>query len=107
MAQLSDPDIEARLHRIETVTGKPVILRPVRPACHCFRGRVEERRSCFLVEYRDERPGFFEHHDLIRELLGCIEQRRGQNVTLYDGDVQYVEIVTRRASRRHRPPRQT
>jgi len=107
MAHVSDPDIEARIRRIEDVTGKPVVLRPVRPACHCFRGRVTERSHCFLIEYRDETPGYFWHHDLLRELLSCIEQRRGQSVTLYDGDVQYVEVATRRAFRRSRPPRWT
>jgi len=105
MAHLSDPDIEARIRRIEGVTGKPVILRSVRPSCHCFRGRVTERSNCFLIEYRDETPGYFWDHDLIRELLMCIEQHRGRKVTLYDGDVQYVEVSARRAFRRSRPPR--
>jgi len=100
MARLSDPDIDARIHRIEELTGKPVVLRSVRPCCPCFRGRVTERGGSFLVEYRDETPGYFWHHGLIRELLTCIEQRRGQRITLYDGDVQYVEIP----SPRHRPP---
>jgi hypothetical protein len=105
MAHLSDPDIEARIQRIESVTGKPVIVRPVRPSCRCFRGRVTERSGCFLIEYCDDTPGHFRHHDLLRELLSCIEQHRGQRVTLYDGDVQYVEVATRRAFRRSRPPR--
>ncbi len=105
MAHLSDPDIEARIQRIESATGKPVILRGVRPSCGCFRGRVMERGHCFVIEYRDETPGFFWHHDLIRELLSCIEEQRGQRVTLYDGDVQYVEFTSRRAFRRSRPPR--
>ncbi|MBM3498172.1 MAG: hypothetical protein FJX74_05830 [Armatimonadetes bacterium] len=107
MAHLSDPDIDARIRRIEGVTGKPVILRPVRPSCRCFRGRVVERSHCFLIEYRDEQPGYFWDLDLLRELLDCVEQQRGRNVTLYDGDVQYVEVTTRRPFRRTRPPRRT
>jgi hypothetical protein len=100
----SDPDLEARIHRIEGLTGKPVHLRPVRPPCHCFRGRVTERRHGFLIEYRDEGPGDCRDLGLLRELLDCIEERRGQSVTLYDGDVQYVEVATPRAVRRTRPP---
>jgi len=107
MAILSDPDIEARMRRIEAATGKPVILRSVRSGCDCFRGRVIERAGCFVVEYRDETPGYFWHHDLIRELLACIEQHRGRRVTLYDGDVQYVEVPAQRTSRRSRPSRPT
>lgn len=108
MARVSDPDIDARMRRIERKTGKPVILRAVRPGCPCFRGRVTELSKYFLVEYRDETAGFFWDHDLIRELLTCIEERRGQRITLYDGDVQYLEIPTRsrfgRTSRDPRPP---
>jgi len=107
MERTFDPDTDARIHRIERLTGKPVILRPVRPTCRCFRGRVAEKGGCFLVEYRDETSGYFWHHDVIRELLTCIEERRGQRITLYDGDVQYVELPVRRASQPKRPPQQT
>lgn len=104
MAPVSDPDIDARIRRIERLTGKLVILRAVRPWCPCFRGRVTEHGRHFLVEYRDETAGFLWDHDLIRELLSCIEERRGQKITLYEGDVQYVEIPKRRNARRNPSP---
>jgi hypothetical protein len=107
MSRSLEPDIDARIQRIESLTGKPVVLRPVRPTCHCFRGRVTEKSACFVLEYRDETSGYFWHHDIIRDLLACIEERRGQAITLYDGDVQYVEAPLRRAHKRNHPPRQT
>jgi hypothetical protein len=97
-------DIDERIQRIEQSTGKPVALRAVSPTNCCFRGRVSERGDCFLVEYRDDIAGYFWHHDIIRELLACIEERRGQKITLYDGDVQYVEVPLRRARKGNRPP---
>jgi len=96
--------IDERLRRIEEATGKPVVLRAVRPRQCCFRGRVEERGGCFLVEYCDDNPGCSWDHDIVRELLECIERRRGQKITLYDGDVQYVEVPLQRAHRGRRPP---
>jgi len=89
-------DIAERIGRIEAVHGKTVLLRPVHSALPCFRGRVTEKRDCFVLEYRDDTPGFFWHHDILRELLSCIEEKRGKSVTLYDGDVQYVEVPVRR-----------
>ena len=97
-------EIDERLQRIEEATGKPVVIRAVRPQQCCFRGRVQERGGCFLVEYYDDTPGYFWDHDIVRELLECIERRRGQKITLYDGDVQYVEVPLQRAHRGRRPP---
>jgi hypothetical protein len=96
-------DIAERIRRIETARGKTVILRPVRSTLPCFRGRVTEKRDCFVLEYRDDTPGFFWHHDILRELLSCIEDQRGRSVTLYDGDVQYVEAPVRSVRRGDHP----
>ncbi len=97
-------DISDRIRRIEAAHGKPVVLQSVRSAVPCFRGRMTEKRDCFVLEYRDDNPGFFWHHDIIRELLACIEGQRGKSVTLYDGDVQYVELPLRRARQGNRSP---
>jgi hypothetical protein len=78
----------------------------VRPKCSCFRGRITEKSGSFLVEYRDEGAGYFWHHDVIRELLVCIRDRRGQRITLYDGDVQFVEVPVRKTFKRPRRPEQ-
>lgn len=102
--QPTDNDIDERIKRIEARTGKRILLRPVRVRNPAFRGRVCEKRTHFVLEYRDENPGYFWHHDVLRELLTCIERDVGKTVTLYDGDVQYVEIPLRRARKGNRPP---
>jgi hypothetical protein len=99
-----DDDIDQRIRRIETRTGKRVLLHPVQARNPAFRGRVSERGAHFVVEYRDENPGYFWDRDIVRELLTCIEKGIGKTVTLYDGDVQYVEIPLRRARKGNRPP---
>ena len=99
-----DNDIDQRIQRIEARTGKRLILRSVRTRSAAFRGRVAERRGHIIVEFRDENPGYFWNHDVIRELLTCIEKGIGRTVTLYDGDVQYVELPRRRARKGNQPP---
>jgi hypothetical protein len=99
-----DNDIDERIRRIEARTGKRVLLRAVRARNPAFRGRVSEKGARFVLEYRDETAGYFWDHDIIRELLACIEKGIGKTVTLYDGDVQYVEIPRRRARKGNRPP---
>ena len=98
------PEIDARIARIESSTGKPVVLRPVRPTNCCFRGRVCERQSAFVVEYRNDSDDHAKLYEILRDLLDCIDERRGQKITLYDGDVQYVEIPLHRARKGNRPP---
>ncbi|MGQ9730727.1 MAG: hypothetical protein ACUVX8_05570 [Candidatus Zipacnadales bacterium] len=103
MAPSRDADIEARIQRLEAVTGKRIIVRPVRSRCQCFRGRLTEKAQYIVLEYRDDVPGYFWHHDILHELLDCIEEGRGQQITLYDGDVQYVEVPLHRTRKRPRP----
>ncbi|HJN14342.1 MAG TPA: hypothetical protein QGH10_02565 [Armatimonadota bacterium] len=98
-----NPEIEERIQQIEDTTGKPVMLRPVRPTNCCFRGRVAEKQSCFLIEYRDDLTDGVRQNEILRELLQCIEVRRGQKITLYDGDVQYVEIPRTETPKGNRP----
>lgn len=102
--QSSDHDIDQRIKRIESQTGKRVLLRPVRSRNPALRGRVAERGAHFVLEYREETAGYFWDHDIVRELLTCIEKGLGRTVALYDGDVQYVEIPLRRARKGNRPP---
>lgn len=99
-----DSDIDERIKQVEARTGKQVILRAVRTRNPAFRGRATEKRTHFVLEYRDENPGYFWDRDVIRELLTCVEKGVGKTVTLYDGDVQYVEIPRRRARKGNRPP---
>ncbi len=96
-------DIADRIRRLEAARGKTIVLRAVRSVLPCFRGRLTERRSCFVLEFRDDNPGFFWHHDIIRELLTCLEEERGKSVVLYDGDVQYVELPLHRIRKGHHP----
>jgi hypothetical protein len=102
-----DRDIDQRIKRLESRTGKRVLLRPVRARNPSFRGRVAEKRDHFVLEYRDETAGYFWDHDIVRELLTCIEEGVGRSVTLYDGDVQYVEVPLRHARKGDQPPRKS
>jgi hypothetical protein len=75
--------LDDRVQQVERRLGKPLVLRGVRDPDPRWRGRLTERPSHFLLEYRDDVVGFFWHHDIIRELLDLLEQ--GQtNVTLRD-----------------------
>ena len=76
-------NVDERLKRLARRLGKRIVLRGVRDPDPLWRGRITERPSHFLLEYRDDVVGFFWHHDIIRELLDLLEQ--GQtDVTLRD-----------------------
>lgn len=78
-------NLDDRLKQLEWRLGKRIVLRGVRDPDPLWRGRLTERPSHILLEYRDATGGFFWHHDIIRELLDLLEQ--GQtDVTLRDED---------------------
>lgn len=66
--------LDERLRAAERRLGKRIVLRGVRDPDPQWRGRLTERPSHFLLEYRDATVGFFWHHDIIRELLDLLEQ---------------------------------
>ena len=75
--------LDQRVQQAAQRLGKPIVLRGVRDPDPLWRGRLTERPSHFLLEYRDATVGVFWHHDIIRELLDLLEQ--GQtDVTLRD-----------------------
>jgi len=65
---------------MERRLGKRIILRGARDPDPLWRGRLTERPSHFLLEYRDATVGFFWHHDIIRELLDLLEQGQTEAV---------------------------
>lgn len=79
------PGLKKRLKEVETKIGKPIILRAVRLPEQNMRGRVTDKRSHILLEYRDDVPGFFWDVDVIRELLTALEE--GRTGPLLDGPV--------------------
>ena len=83
------PAIANRIARIERALGKPVLTRGVRWPDKLLRGRIEERDSCILVEYRDSKAGYFWHYDILEELLALLEQGL-RSVVLYDEETQRV-----------------
>jgi hypothetical protein len=66
--------LDERVHALERRLGKRIVLRGVCDPDPLWRGRLTERPSHFLLEYRDATIGFFWHHDIIRELLDLLEQ---------------------------------
>ena len=80
-----------RIIQLERKTGKRLVLRAVHDPNPQFRGRLTQRPLYYLLEYRDEEPGYFWHHGIIAELLDCLEQGR-LNITLFEGDLQYQEV---------------
>lgn len=82
---MADDAVSRRVAELEARLGKRIILRGVRLPDRNLRGRLTERPGHFLLEYRDDLPGWFWAHDIIRELLDCLEQ--GQtDVTLVDAN---------------------
>lgn len=77
-----DP-ISTRVRRLEQQRGIGIVLRAVHAPDKRFRGRLTRRGARIIVEYRDDTPGFFWHHDILRELLDCLE-RGEDDVTLRD-----------------------
>jgi len=75
--------LDERVRQLEARLGLAVVLRPVHVPDPTFRGRIERRGAKIVIEYRDDTPGFFWHHDKLRELLDCIE-RGEDDVFLYD-----------------------
>ena len=72
--------LDERVRGMERRLGKRLILRGVRDPDPLWRGRLTERPSHFLLEYRDATVGFFWHHDIIRELLDRLEQGQTEAV---------------------------
>jgi len=81
-----DP-LTRRIHELEDRLGTTVVLRPLHAPDPEFRGRITHKAGRVLIEYRDDTPGFFWHHDTIGELLDLIECGIG-DFTLYDHEPQ-------------------
>lgn len=77
--------LSGRVKRLEARYGARIILRAVHVPDPGFRGSVRRRGGRIVVEYRDDTPGFFWHHDILRELLERLE-RGEDDVTLRDDD---------------------
>jgi len=69
--------LDERVRALEQRLGQRLILRGVRDPDPLWRGRISWRPGYVLLEYRDATPGFFWHHDIIRELLDLVEQGGG------------------------------
>ena len=80
-----------RIIQLERSTGKRILLRGIRETNPEFRGRITKRPLYYLLEYRDDEPGYFWHYDIVAELLDCLEQER-VNVTLYEDGCQFQEV---------------
>lgn len=76
-------NLDDRIAALQLRMGKRIVLRGVRDPDPRWRGRITERPQHFLLEYRDATPGFFWHHDIIRELLDLLEHGQ-RDVTLKD-----------------------
>jgi len=75
--------LQKRVEELEKKLGLPIILRPVHVPEPAFRGRITKRSDRIVLEYRDEVPGFFWHHDILRELFVHLEEGRF-DISLYD-----------------------
>lgn len=84
-------NIDERVRRLERLRGKRIVLRGMRTTNAHFRGRLIERNGYIVLQYRDDRPGYFWHYEIIEELLDLVEKQSG-SITLYDGDYQYMEV---------------
>ena len=71
------PGLRKRLAEVEAKVGKPIMLRAVRDPDPDFRGRVTDKGSHVLIEYRDDVVGFFWDVDRMRELLEEAERTVG------------------------------
>ncbi len=77
--------LRKRVEELEKQLGLPIILRPVHVPEPAFRGRITKRSDRIVLEYRDEVPGFFWHHDILRELFAHLEVGRF-DISLYDDE---------------------
>ncbi len=77
--------LEELVREVEGAIGQPIVLRAVRTPERELRGRIVSRTGYLLLEYRDDTPGYFWHHDVIRELLALVRQGCEEFV-LYDWD---------------------
>jgi len=75
--------LQSRVAQLEKKLGLPLVLRPMHVPDPAFRGRITKRADRIVLEYRDEVPGFFWHHDILRELFAHLEQGRF-DIALYD-----------------------
>jgi len=66
--------LEERIRNLEQCLNKRIILRGQHSAEPLWRGRITERPSYFLLEYRDDTAGFFWDVDIICELLQLLEE---------------------------------
>ena len=83
--------LEDRIREVEARTGKPIVVRGVRSDEPDFRGRLIARKGYYVVEYRDNVPGYFWHVPIIEELLRLIEQGQG-SITLLEGNRQFMDV---------------
>jgi hypothetical protein len=66
--------LERRRRQIQARLGMPVILRGVHAPDPAFRGRIFRRPDRVVLEYRDDRPGYFWHMDILREMFELLDQ---------------------------------
>ncbi len=83
--------IDERIRKLERLRGKRIVLRGVRTNNAQFRGRLVERNGYIVIEYRDDKPGYFWHYEIIEELLDLVE-KGSRNIILYEGDYQYMDV---------------
>jgi len=83
--------IDQRIRKLERLRGKRIVLRGVRTNNAQFRGRLVERNGYIVIEYRDDKPGYFWHYEIIEELLDLVE-KGSRNIILYEGDYQYMDV---------------
>ncbi len=83
--------IDERIRKLERLRGKRIVLRGVRTNNAQFRGRLVERNGYIVIEYRDDKPGYFWHYEIIEELLDLVE-KGSCNIILYEGDYQYMDV---------------
>ena len=83
--------IDERIRKLEQLRRKRIVLRGVRTNDPHFRGRLLERKSYIVLEYRDDKPGYFWQYEIIEELLDLVE-KESSNIILYEGDYQYVDV---------------
>ena len=75
--------LESLVCQVEAETGQRLVLRAMHAPERNLRGRLSPRPGYLLVEYRDDTPGYFWDHDIIRELLALIRQGQ-RDFALYD-----------------------
>lgn len=70
-------EIDRRVAEVEEAVGRRLIVRAVRTDERQFRGYVEVRPRCVVIEYAEELPGYFWGYELLERLLCWVETGGG------------------------------